>query len=91
MRAERQSLRCSARNHADGPGLAGGSLWSHRPERSWPLALLRRLANPLVAILVLASAASVILHDFGNAAAVSVHPSKPLPPMNSRRIDVGGT
>jgi Mg2+-importing ATPase len=43
---------------------------SHPHERSWALALLRRFANPLVAILVLASVAAAILRDFGNAAVI---------------------
>lgn len=41
-----------------------------RAKRSWLGELLRRFANPLVAILVIASIASAVLRDFGNAAVI---------------------
>src|SRR5690242_5061587 len=49
----------------DGPNVP-----TREHERSWITELLRRFANPLVAILVLASGASAVLRDFGNAAVI---------------------
>jgi Mg2+-importing ATPase len=43
---------------------------AHRGDRAWIVELLRRFTNPLVAILILASVASAVLRDFGNAAVI---------------------